>query len=61
VKWLADENFDNNIVRGILRRSPRFDSMIPAMLMVMEGVDRDSHPISVLRSAQPVRRKISKR
>jgi len=27
----------------------------------MEGVDRDSHPISVLRSAQPVRRKISKR
>ena len=25
MKWLADENFDNNIVRGILRQSPGFD------------------------------------
>jgi hypothetical protein len=25
VKWLSDENFDNDIVRGVLRRSPRFD------------------------------------
>jgi Domain of unknown function (DUF5615) len=25
VKWLADENFDNDIVRGVLRRSPGFD------------------------------------
>ncbi len=25
MKWLADENFDNDIVRGILRKSPRFD------------------------------------
>jgi hypothetical protein len=25
VKWLSDENFDNDIVRGIVRRSPRFD------------------------------------
>lgn len=25
MKWLADENFDNGIVRGILRRSPGFD------------------------------------
>jgi hypothetical protein len=25
MKWLADENFDNSIVRGILRRSPGFD------------------------------------
>jgi hypothetical protein len=25
VKWLADECFDNDIVRGLLRRSPEFD------------------------------------
>jgi len=25
VKWLADECFDNDIVRGLLRRSPAFD------------------------------------
>jgi RNA polymerase primary sigma factor len=25
VKWLADETFDSDIVRGLLRRSPRFD------------------------------------
>jgi predicted nuclease of predicted toxin-antitoxin system len=25
VKWLADENFDNDIIRGILRRAPEFD------------------------------------
>jgi len=25
VKWLADENFDNDIIRGILRRAPDFD------------------------------------
>jgi len=25
VKWLADENFDNDILRGLLRRTPRFD------------------------------------
>jgi Domain of unknown function (DUF5615) len=25
VKWLADECFDNDIVRGLLRRSPDFD------------------------------------
>jgi len=27
VKWLADECFDNDIVRGLLRRSPDFDLM----------------------------------
>ncbi len=25
MKWLVDECFDNNIVRGLLRRSPDFD------------------------------------
>lgn len=25
MKWLADENFRNTIIRGILRRSPAFD------------------------------------
>ena len=25
MKWLADECFDNDIVRGLLRRSPDFD------------------------------------
>jgi hypothetical protein len=25
MKWLADENFDNSIIHGILRRSPGFD------------------------------------
>jgi hypothetical protein len=25
VKWLADENFRNSIIRGILRRAPDFD------------------------------------
>src|SRR5262249_8505298 len=25
VKWLADECFDNDLVRGLLRRSPGFD------------------------------------
>jgi Domain of unknown function (DUF5615) len=25
VKWLADECFDNDIIRGIVRRSPDFD------------------------------------
>jgi Domain of unknown function (DUF5615) len=25
VKWLADECFDNDIIRGLLRRSPTFD------------------------------------
>ena len=25
MKWLADENLDNDIIRGILRRAPDFD------------------------------------
>jgi len=25
VKWLADENFDNDILRGVFGRSPGFD------------------------------------
>ncbi len=25
MKWLADENFDNDILRGIIRRLPEFD------------------------------------
>ena len=25
MKWLADENFDNDIIRGIIRRAPDFD------------------------------------
>lgn len=25
--WLADENFDNDILRGLRRRDPRFDAV----------------------------------
>ena len=25
MKWLVDENFDNDILRGILRRAPAID------------------------------------
>lgn len=25
MRWLADENFNNNITKGLLRRNPRFD------------------------------------
>lgn len=25
LKWLADENFDNTVVRGLLRRNPNID------------------------------------
>jgi hypothetical protein len=25
VRWLADENFDNDIVRGLLKKAPSFD------------------------------------
>jgi hypothetical protein len=25
VKWLADENFDNDVIRGLRRRAPGFD------------------------------------
>lgn len=25
MKWLADENFDNDVIRGLLRQSPGFD------------------------------------
>jgi hypothetical protein len=37
VKWLSDENFDNDIVRGVLRRSPRFDVVRAQDLVEVAG------------------------
>jgi len=43
VKWLADECFDNDIIRGLLRRSPNFD-VIRAQ-DVSELADRDDETL----------------
>src|SRR5258708_3454679 len=63
VKWLADENFDNDIIRGVLRRSDRFEivrvlthdlsTMIPAR---REQLRRHSvcTPIVLVPDALPV-------
>jgi predicted nuclease of predicted toxin-antitoxin system len=37
VKWLADENFDNDILRGVLRRSPGLDIVRVPDLPVIYG------------------------
>jgi hypothetical protein len=39
VKWLADENFDNDIVRGVLRRSPELDMVRAQDLPQVAGED----------------------
>jgi hypothetical protein len=39
VKWLADENFDNDIVRGIVRRSPGFSVVRAQDLPEVSGYD----------------------
>jgi hypothetical protein len=39
VKWLADENFDNNIVRGLLRRSPALDIVRAQDIVEIAGSD----------------------
>lgn len=37
MKWLADENFDNNILRGIIRRLPEFDVVRTQDLVEIAG------------------------
>ena len=39
MKWLADENFDNKIIRGILLRQPAFD-----ILRVQDQPDLQGSP-----------------
>jgi hypothetical protein len=39
VKWLADECFDNDIVRGLLRRSPNLDIVRAQDLAEIAGRD----------------------
>lgn len=39
MKWLADENFDNDIIRGILRRAPAFDIVRAQDLPQIAGED----------------------
>src|SRR5580693_9519747 len=37
VKWLSDENFDNDIVRGVVRRSLGFDVVRAQDLLEVAG------------------------
>jgi hypothetical protein len=39
VKWLADECFDNDIVRGLLRRAPAFDLIRAQDVAEIAGLD----------------------
>jgi hypothetical protein len=39
VKWLADECFDNDIVRGLLRRSPSLDLIRTQDVVEIAGKD----------------------
>jgi hypothetical protein len=39
VKWLADECFDNDIVRGLLRRSPTLDLIRARDIAEIAGTD----------------------
>jgi Domain of unknown function (DUF5615) len=39
VKWLADENLDNDIIRGLLRRLPGFDVVRVQDLDEISGCD----------------------
>jgi predicted nuclease of predicted toxin-antitoxin system len=39
VKWLADENFRNAIVRGLLRKAPAFDIVRAQDVREISGQD----------------------
>jgi hypothetical protein len=39
VRWLADENFDNDILRGIRRRGARFDVVRVQDIPEISGLD----------------------
>lgn len=39
MKWLSDENFDNDIIRGVVRRSPGFDVVRAQDLSQVAGHD----------------------
>lgn len=39
MKWLADECFDNDIVRGLLRRSPTLDLIRAQDIAEIAGTD----------------------
>ena len=41
IKLLADENFDNTIVRGLLRRNPKID-IVRVQDMGLSGIDDPS-------------------
>ncbi|MDJ0718867.1 MAG: DUF5615 family PIN-like protein [Prochloraceae cyanobacterium] len=48
MKFLADENFDNNIIRGLLRRQPDLD-----LVRVQDiGLSGENDPIVLARAAQ---------
>jgi Domain of unknown function (DUF5615) len=42
VKWLADENFDNDVIRGILRRAPEIDIIRVQDVLEISGEDDSS-------------------
>jgi hypothetical protein len=42
VKWLADECFDNDIIRGLLRRSPDFDLVRAQDISEVAGRDDET-------------------
>jgi hypothetical protein len=42
VKWLADECFDNDIVRGLLRRSPSLDLIRAQDVVEVAGKDDET-------------------
>ena len=42
MKWLADECFDNDIIRGLLRRSPGFDLIRPQDAFEVAGRDDET-------------------
>ena len=39
MKWLVDENFDNDILRGIRRRTVRFDLFARRDIAEISGLD----------------------
>jgi hypothetical protein len=39
LKWLADENFDNDILRGIRRRAAEFDVVRVQDIAEISGLD----------------------
>jgi hypothetical protein len=42
VKWLADECFDNDVIRGLLRRSPDFDLVRAQDISEVAGRDDET-------------------